>query len=197
MKPSLIVISVVALACNILIAADWTEPTRDAKTKMSGHDYGEVAFWKRQKGDFDGAIADLAKAIELEPNDEWLYVQRAAAKEGKGDLDGAIADLDVVIKLRKQMNAPYMLLYYYISRGTDKQALGNLKGAIEDFTLAINLKLTPGDSERVNTPYRLRSLAKAAIGDASGAQADLAAFESAEEKRLKQARDERAKTEVH
>ena len=43
-------------------------------------------------GDFDKAIADLSKAIELDPEDASAYVNRARARELNGDSEGAAAD---------------------------------------------------------------------------------------------------------
>jgi tetratricopeptide (TPR) repeat protein len=55
---------------------------------------------KRAKGDFDGAIADYSKAIELNPKLAVAYSNRGEAKKAKGDQEGADADLAQAEKLR-------------------------------------------------------------------------------------------------
>jgi tetratricopeptide (TPR) repeat protein len=45
-----------------------------------------------QKGEYDLAIADYTKAIELNPNNVGVYYNRGLAYAGKGDLDRAITD---------------------------------------------------------------------------------------------------------
>lgn len=46
---------------------------------------------KRRKRDWDGAITDYTKAIELNPTNASAYERRTTAKEFKGDRDGVIA----------------------------------------------------------------------------------------------------------
>ena len=46
---------------------------------------------KQAKGDFNAAIADFNRAIELNPKDAVAYSNRGNTKRDKGDLDGAIA----------------------------------------------------------------------------------------------------------
>ena len=52
-----------------------------------------------KKGDFEAAIADHTKAIELDPNLHIAYSNRGVAYAEKGDLDNAIADYSKAIAL--------------------------------------------------------------------------------------------------
>ena len=45
---------------------------------------------RRDKGDYDGAIADYTEALRLNPADATAYYNRGLARTDKGDLDGAI-----------------------------------------------------------------------------------------------------------
>src|SRR5262245_23339689 len=45
-----------------------------------------------QKGDYDRAIADLTKSVELDPRNIFVYTARGDAYRLKGELDSAIAD---------------------------------------------------------------------------------------------------------
>jgi tetratricopeptide (TPR) repeat protein len=55
---------------------------------------------KCKKRDFDGALADYNRAIELRPDYAQAYNLRGAAKKAKGDLDGALADCNRAIELK-------------------------------------------------------------------------------------------------
>ena len=53
------------------------------------------------KGDWDGAIADFTKAIELNPKYAPSYVERGFAKEFKDDGGGAIIDFSKDVGLNQ------------------------------------------------------------------------------------------------
>jgi tetratricopeptide (TPR) repeat protein len=57
------------------------------------------AIAKEVLNDFDGAIADYSKVIELKPDADF-YVRRGAAEEQKGDLTVALADYKKALELR-------------------------------------------------------------------------------------------------
>jgi tetratricopeptide (TPR) repeat protein len=78
-------------------------------------DYMEDGNAMYAKGDFDGAIADYTKAIELNPNNVDAYNNRGATKTTKDDLDRAIADYSKCIQLK-----PDDAKAYY-NRGLAKQ----------------------------------------------------------------------------
>jgi len=48
----------------------------------------------RSKGEYDRAIADYNKSIEIDTEDATAYYGRSMAYRGKGDLDRASADCD-------------------------------------------------------------------------------------------------------
>ena len=54
----------------------------------------------RNKGDYDRAIADYDRAIQLKPDYADAYVGRGVAYGEKGDYDRAIADFDRAIQLK-------------------------------------------------------------------------------------------------
>jgi tetratricopeptide (TPR) repeat protein len=52
------------------------------------------------KGDYDKAIADYSKAIEINPRDADVYSNRGAAyADGKGQYDKAIADYSKALEI--------------------------------------------------------------------------------------------------
>jgi tetratricopeptide (TPR) repeat protein len=111
-------------------------------------------------GDMNGAIADLSRAIDLDPKSEPAVYRRGAFKLQKGDYDGAIADLTRAIELSPNTAD------YYSDRGLAKLRKRDNDGAIVDFTRAIEL-----DAKNA-IAYRNRALAKNIKGDADGAIAD-------------------------
>src|SRR5208283_1984413 len=55
---------------------------------------------KAVKRDYNGAMADYNKAIEVDPTNWFAYGLRGNAKKAIGDLDGALADSTKTIELR-------------------------------------------------------------------------------------------------
>jgi tetratricopeptide (TPR) repeat protein len=89
---------------------------------------------KQHKGDYEGAIGDLDKAIRLNPSDVSAYVHRGLARQGKRDYDSAIADFTKAIELKPNNADAYRV------RGDVKGGKGDYDGAIADYTKAIELK---------------------------------------------------------
>lgn len=128
---------------------------------QSADDYVQTGNKKYEKRDFDGAIADYTKAIELDPKNATAYSNRGIMKKAKGDLDGAIADCTKAIELDpKYANA-------YNDRGHAKKAKDDLDGALADFTKAIEL------NPKYAVAYCNRGLVKYHKGDLDGAITDI------------------------
>jgi len=148
------------------------------------------AFFKIKEKDVLGAIADLTKAIELNPTFVFAYYSRGVSKAMIEDYYGAISDLSIAINSDTQWATAY---YYrglsrryikdfagaeadqrkviqldknfrlaYIDLGIIKLRLNNLKEAREILSKAISLE--PNDGEA----YYLRGLSKTDGIDNSG-----------------------------
>lgn len=113
---------------------------------------------KLGKHDYDGAIAECTKAIELKPDYEAYYF-RGSIKEQAKDWDGAIADYSKAIELKPD---EYIT---YFTRGQLKERRGDWSGAIEDYTKQVEL-------DPAATSYDWRGRARYAKGDIDGAIAD-------------------------
>jgi len=63
---------------------------------------------RHRSGDYDGAIADYTRAIELDPKFSQAYYNLGLAKKHKGDMDGAIADYSTAIRFAPALALAYM-----------------------------------------------------------------------------------------
>jgi tetratricopeptide (TPR) repeat protein len=103
-------------------------------------------------GDYDGAIADYTKAIELKPDNAVAYYDRGIVKGKKGDYGGAIADYTKAIELKPDFARAYG------NRSGMKAMEGDYDGAIADCTKAIELK--PDDAHSCFIAYYERGWAE-------------------------------------
>ena len=150
-----------------------------------------------KKGNYDGAITDFSKAIELNPNDEKAYWYRGSARQAKADLDGAIADYNKAIELNPTDAIAKAYLHRarvaltpnsaeaHIALGNDLQPFNHdLDGAIHEYRQALSLdpnnakaRTNLGGALEEKNPnsalnYERRGFAKKSKGDFDGAIAD-------------------------
>ena len=115
---------------------------------------------KNKMGDYEGAIADCDRALEIRPQYARAYNNRGNAKSNMGDYEGAIADYDRAIEISPQYTMAYS------NRGITKRKMGDYKGAIADYDRAIEI------SPQYTIAYSNRGVAKSNMGDYEGAIAD-------------------------
>ena len=110
--------------------------------KDAAEKYFKLGEQKYNKKDYQGAIADLDKVIELNPKYFDAYNNRGVVKGKLKQHKKAIADFDKAIKLNpKDAQA-------YYNRGVAKKTLKQYKEAIADYDKAI--KLNPEDAAAYN-----------------------------------------------
>ena len=63
---------------------------------------------KRKLKDYQGAIADYDKAIEISPQLSRVYKNRGITKENNGDLKGACRDYKKAVSLGNQGTAQWL-----------------------------------------------------------------------------------------
>jgi S1-C subfamily serine protease/tetratricopeptide (TPR) repeat protein len=107
--------------CNELISID-----------RAAYVYNIRATIKLRSGDIKGAIADLDRAININPKYSEPYLTRGLLRSELGDPKGAIADVDRAINI----NPNY--LEGYMTRSIINLKSNNFKGAISDSTRVIN-----------------------------------------------------------
>jgi tetratricopeptide (TPR) repeat protein/predicted aspartyl protease len=106
-------------------------PYADAPTDAPGFARRGAAFQARH--DFTDTIADLTRAIALDPASEDYKVQRAAARVDDHQTEPAMADLDSALKLKPDDMTALMM------RGKLKATAKDLTGARADFAAAAKL----------------------------------------------------------
>jgi TonB family protein len=99
----------------------------------------DFAFYRKRadesilKGEYDSAVNDYNKAIELNPKDEVAYLNRGRAYHNKTNYDLAIADFDKAIEINpKDLSA-------YLNRGDAFEKKGSAQQAIGDYKKVVEL----------------------------------------------------------
>lgn len=124
-------------------------------------EYNNNGITKGKKGDYEGAIKEFTKAIEINPNYPGSYDNRGIARRYMGDYEGAIADHTKAIELNLNLFGAYN------NRGIAKGYMSDYEGAIRDLTKAI--ELNPGHYGL----YFNRGNTRSDNGDYEGAIKDL------------------------
>ena len=123
--------------------------------------YNERGRDKLDAEDYQGAISDFTKAIEINPKNGDFFFNRGLAKENLEDYQGAISDFTKAIKINPKDADAYHI------RGSIKISLEDYQGALSDFTEAIKLNPKNGDA------YFERGVVKENLKDYQGAISDL------------------------
>jgi len=89
---------------------------------------------ENSNGDFEKAILDYSKVIELTPNDPWWWMARGEVRFKNKDTIGALADLNKSIQIDSGFS------YGYFRRGYIKAQIGDKKGSDWDFNKSDDLK---------------------------------------------------------
>lgn len=111
-----------------------TACTAHAQMPASADDFSQRGISRFEKHDFDGAIADFTKAIELNGQQlEFCFFFRGIALYRRGRTEEAIADLTKAITLKQHPR-------FYADRGSLLGQRGDLDGAMTDLDKAIELE---------------------------------------------------------
>lgn len=124
-------------------------------------DYKADAKKYMEQRDYGAAIRALTEAIEIDKQDERLYLSRGLAYYMRRDFDLAIEDLTAVLLVDAQN------LDALLTRGNAYLQDGDIHSALADYTEYINIAPASDD-----TPYARRAAAYAALGQLDAAIAD-------------------------
>ena len=114
------------------VMAVWSDAARKApRNPRALNNFG----WElRNRGDYQGALDRLNRAIELYPRYADAYNNRAYTYASMKRFDEAFDDCNKAIEFKPDLAAPYN------NRGNLYAQLGSIKKALEDFDRAIELK---------------------------------------------------------
>ena len=128
--------------------------------QKSSKAYFYRAYAKNNIKDYQGAIIDYSRAIEIEPEYAIAYSNRGVAKYYLEDFRGAIIDYTKAIRIYPE----YGLAYY--NRALAKDNLQDYQGAIFDYSKAIKY-------DKSNTSaFKNRGILKENMNDIKGACSD-------------------------
>jgi tetratricopeptide (TPR) repeat protein len=147
---------------------------KDSLLFQKANEYTRSACFKNSHKDYRGAISDINKTIELQPNDIQAYEIRAIAKKNLQDYRGAIVDYTKAIQLHESEynelgifnTTNFDIARRYNNRAICKEELKDYRGAIADYNKAIDNQ--PDDYSY----YINRGLIKDLTGDKNGACLD-------------------------
>jgi len=103
-------------------------------------EYNERAVNHMYAKEYEQAILNFTKVIELNPNDSLAYFDRGMAREYAKDFQGAIEDYTLQLKVDPNMVDCYFL------RGILERRLNNIKQAEADFLKTIELEEDNADA---------------------------------------------------
>ena len=106
----------------------------DANNEQKAIAYNNLGIAYRHKNEYDHAIQNCDKAIELNPKYAEAYCNRGIAYDYNRKYDRAIQDFDKAIELNPKYPEAYC------NRGNTYQMKGEHDRAIQDFDKAIELK---------------------------------------------------------
>jgi tetratricopeptide (TPR) repeat protein len=123
-------------------------------------EYNQTGNAKYNLGQYEAAILDYDKAIQIDPNYKIAYSNRGLAKNNLGQYEAAILDFDKAIQIDPNFKNAYN------NRGFAKNNLGQYEAAILDFDKAIQI------DPNFKNAYNNRGFAKKNLGQYEAAILD-------------------------
>lgn len=142
-------------------------PAVTEANKQESQNYIESAFSREKKSDFDGAMKDFDRAVELNPRNVRGYNARGTLKFRKGDYNGALADYlkaaeimprnpvthnnigkvylhtgrinEAIDELNRSIAIESNIALPFANRGAAKLRKNDFKGASYDFNRALEI----------------------------------------------------------
>jgi len=117
------------LGLMLVLLTSWgcaTSSANVAQVPERADDYFRSGIARLQQGNLGGGIADLTKALEIDPQCVEAYLARALARSYQGDLAGVRADLTKVLEINPRHADAYRM------RGAARFQMGDRMGGRED-----------------------------------------------------------------
>lgn len=114
----LISVSLLADGCR----SDKNKPaSRRAAEKTADTDYFDQGVYCAQRGDYDTAIANFSKAIEIDPRDADVYRNRGLAWKLKGEYERALSDYREALEINSQDPSIYNSIAWLLATCPDEK----------------------------------------------------------------------------
>jgi TonB family protein len=131
-----------------------TSFSEDLDSRMQACRYADMGRRSISKGEYQNAVKELSKAINLEPKFGTAFYYRSLAYMNTDDFDNALSDIDKAIEYSPGVFG------YYNHRGTVYLLSKNYPEAIETFTKSITMEpnnivayINRGDAFRLSGKY--------------------------------------------
>jgi lipoprotein NlpI len=124
MKTILMRLGIVVACVGVFALVAWG--TRMVLRPVRAFIYYNRGFNEYKAGNYDAAITEYNRALEIDPEEYQSYFGRARVKEALYDLPGALADYDRCIELKPKMAIAFG------GRSRVKALLGDMAGATAD-----------------------------------------------------------------
>ena len=128
--------------------------TGDAQNRMQAYRYANAGKIMIDKTEYQKAVDEISKAIDLEPEYNTAYYYRSLAYMNMDEYEKAISDIDKAIKFAPKVFG------YFNHRGTVYLFWKKYPKAIEDFTKALTIEprnivsyINRGDAYRLSENY--------------------------------------------
>ncbi|MBI2898877.1 MAG: protein kinase [Planctomycetes bacterium] len=143
----------------------WSGMVEDATAALAIRPaFGDAYLWRAvgrmvAKKDLEGAIADCAEAVRINPRCTGAHFISGLARQRKGDLDGAISDYTRALGIARHAGT-------FFNRGLARLGKGEYDGAIADYGEVIEIDPLNADA------FAYRGTARERKGDLDGAAKD-------------------------
>jgi tetratricopeptide (TPR) repeat protein len=132
-------------------------------SKQKAVDYLMLGAQKAKQLDYNGALVDFDRAIQIDPNFSYAYNARGAIKSESKDFRGGLADFNRAIQLDPNLAGAYK------NRAVLKTSkLNDIQGGLADFNRAIQI-----DPNYAVAYYRRAILKHDRLNDRAGGIADI------------------------
>lgn len=135
-----------------------------ACSQMTAEDWLNSGTEKHQQGDYEGAIEDYKKALNMKGTYAVAHYAKGLSESELENYDEALNEFNTVLEIIPHYKNAYISRAFYV-----KERTGDLKGAYEDYTAAINLKEDDNDAYAYNN----RGYVLLQLGDTLAALSDI------------------------
>ena len=120
----------IAVALSVLAIGS---PMITGCTNILATQYFNQGVEKNKAGDYQGAVDDLSKAIEIDPEFATAFINRGINKGKLKDCQGSIVDFSKALENHPEFGIAYL------DRGITRELANDLQGACDDWRKAADL----------------------------------------------------------